>query len=65
MDRDSFIINIKTEDFYKDISDNVIERFHTSNYIHDRPLPISVNKKVLGHMKDRWWYNYRICCVKT
>ena len=52
MDTDSFIINIKTEDFYKDISDNVIERFDTSNYIHDRPLPIGVNKKVLGHMKD-------------
>ena len=39
------------EDFYKDISENVIERFDTSNYIHDRPLPIGVNKKVLGLMK--------------
>ena len=46
MDTDSFIINVKTEDFYKDISENVIERFDTSNYIHDRPLPIGVNKKV-------------------
>ena len=52
MDTDSFIINVKTEDFYKDISENVIERFDTSNYIHDRPLPIGVNKKVLGLMKD-------------
>ena len=52
MDTDSFIINVKTEDFYKDISENVIERFNTSNYIHDRPLPIGVNKKVLGLMKD-------------
>ena len=51
-DTDSFIINVKTEDFYKDISENVIERFDTSNYIHDRPLPIGVNKKVLGLMKD-------------
>ena len=51
-DTDSFIINVKTEDFYKDISGNVIERFDTSNYIHDRPLPIGVNKKVLGLMKD-------------
>ena len=51
MDTDSFIINVKTEDFYKDISENVIERFDTSNYIHDRPLPIGVNKKVLGLMK--------------
>ena len=51
-DTDSFIINVKTKDFYKDISENVIERFDTSNYIHDRPLPIGVNKKVLGLMKD-------------
>ena len=52
MDTDSLIINVKTEDFYKDISENVIERFDTSNYIHDRPSPIGVNKKVLGLMKD-------------
>ena len=52
IDTDSFIINVKTEDFYKDISENVIERFDTSNYIYDRPLPIGVNKKVLGLMKD-------------
>ena len=52
MDTDSFIINIKTEDFYKDISENVMERFDTSNYIYNRPLPINVNKKVVGLMKD-------------
>ena len=52
MDTDSFIINIKTEDFYKNISENVMERFDTSNYIYDRPLPINVNKKVVGLMKD-------------
>ena len=32
MDTDSFIINIKTEDFYKDIADDVEKRFDTSNY---------------------------------
>ena len=52
MDTDSFIINIKTDDFYKDILENVMERFDTSNYIYDRPLPINVNKKVVGLMKD-------------
>ena len=52
MDTDSFIINIKTEDFYKDISENVMERFDSSNYIYDRPLPLNVNKKVVGLMKD-------------
>ena len=51
-DTDSFIINVKTEDFYKDISENAIERFDTSNYIHVRPLPMGVNKKVLVLMKD-------------
>ena len=52
MDTDSFVINIKTKDFYKDIAENVKERFDTSNYIYDRPLPTRVNKKVVGLMKD-------------
>ena len=32
MDNDSFIMNIKTEDFYKDIGNDVEKRFDTSNY---------------------------------
>ena len=52
MDTDSFVINIRTEDFYKDIAMDVKERFDTSNCIYDRPLPIGVNKKVIGLMKD-------------
>ena len=32
MDTDSFIMHIKTEDFYKDIADDVENRFDTSNY---------------------------------
>ena len=52
MDTDSFIINIKTEDFYEDISENVMERFDTSNYIYNRTLPKNVIKKVLGLMKN-------------
>ena len=51
-DTDRFIINVKAEDFYKHISVNVTERFDTFNYVHDRPLPIGINKKVLGLMKD-------------
>ena len=51
MDTDSFVINIKTKDFYKDIAMDVKERFDTSNCIYDRPLPIGVNKKVVGLMK--------------
>ena len=52
MDTDSFITHIKTEDFYKDIADDVEKRFDTSNYEVDRPLPTGKNKKVIGLMKD-------------
>ena len=52
MDTDSFIMNIKTEDFYKDIANDVEQRFDTSNYGCDRPLPTGKNKKVIGLMKD-------------
>ena len=52
MDTDSFIMNIKTEDFYKDIASDLEKRFDTSNYEVDRPLSIGKNKKVIGLMKD-------------
>ena len=52
MDTDSFIINMKTEDFYKDIARNVENRFDNSNYEVNRPLPMGKNKKVIGLMKD-------------
>ena len=52
MDTDSFVMNIKTNGFYKDISDDVECKFDTSNYGVNRPLPIGKNKKVIGLMKD-------------
>ena len=55
MDTDSFVINIKTEDFYKDIVNDVEKWFDTSNYDNDndkRPLPVSINKKVIANFKD-------------
>ena len=52
MDTDSSIMSIKTEDFYKDIANDVEKRFDTSNYEVDRPLPTGKNKKVIGLMKD-------------
>ena len=52
MDTDSFIMNIKTEDFYKDIANDVEKRFNTSNYEGDRSLSTGKNKKVIGLMKD-------------
>ena len=54
MDTNSFIMNIKTEDFYKDIANDVEKRFDTSNYEVDRPLPAGKNKKVIGLMKDEF-----------
>ena len=51
MDTDSFVYDIETEDFYKDIADDVEARFNTSGYC-DRPLPVGKNKKVIGLMKD-------------
>ena len=51
MDTDSFIMNIKIEDFYKDIANDVEKRFDTSNYEVDRPLSTGKNKKVIGLMK--------------
>ena len=52
MDTVSFIMNIKTEDFHKDITNDVEKRFDTSNYEVNRPLPTGKNKKVIGLMKD-------------
>ena len=54
MDPDSFIINIKTEDFYKDIANDVERWFDTSNYDKNdkRPLKTGINKKVIGMFKD-------------
>ena len=45
MERDSFIINIKTEDLYEDIANDVEKRFDTSNYEVNRPLPTRKTKK--------------------
>ena len=40
MDTDSFIMNIKTNKFYEDITNDVQNRFDTSNYEVNRPLPM-------------------------
>ena len=52
MDTDSFIMHIKTEDFYEDTADDFEERFDTSNYDVNRPLPTGKNKKVIALIKD-------------
>ena len=52
MDTDSLVYHIKTRDFYIDITDDIPTRFDTSGYCPNHPLPIGVNKKVIGLMKD-------------
>ena len=52
MDTDSFIMSIKTNDFYKDIANDVEKRFDSSNYEVNRPLPTGKNKKVIRLMQD-------------
>ena len=51
-DPDSFVIHIKTEDFYEDIANDVEKWFDTLNYDNNRPLPIYMNKKVMCLFKD-------------
>ena len=52
MDTDLLVYNINTDDFYKDIANDVEARFNTSGYSCKCPFPIGVNKKVIGLMKD-------------
>ena len=53
-DTDSLMYEIETEDFYKDISGDVKDRFDTSDYPSNHPsgIPTGCNKKVLGMFKD-------------
>ena len=47
MDTESFVIYVKSEDFYEDIADDVKKWFDTSNYKEDdkRPLLTGWNKE--------------------
>ena len=53
-DTDSLLYEIETEDFYKDISGDVKDRFDTSNYPENHPsgIPTGINNKVVGMFKD-------------
>ena len=53
-DTDSLMYEIETDDFYKDISEDVKVRFDTSDYPENHPsgIPTGINKKVLGMFKD-------------
>ncbi|KAK3723354.1 hypothetical protein QZH41_002827 [Actinostola sp. cb2023] len=51
-DTDSLMYEIESEDFYKDIQDDIVSRFDTSAYPKDHPIGKWTNKKVIGMMKD-------------
>ena len=53
-DTDSLMYEIRTEDFYKDIAQDIKTKFDTSDYPKDHPSGIltGVNKKVIGMFKD-------------
>ena len=53
-DTDSLIFLVKTDDFYKDISNDIEKWFDTSAYSKDidRPLQKGINKMVIGKFKD-------------
>ena len=55
-DTDSLVYNIETEDFYEDISQDVREKFDTSNYPKNHKSGIwdETNKKVIGKFKDEF-----------
>ena len=48
VDTDSFFVDLKTDDIYKDIAEDI----DTFNFEIDRPLRTGKNKKVIGLMKD-------------
>ena len=51
-DTDGFVINIITEDYFEDISDDVERWLGTSSYVDKRPLAIGKNKRVPDLFND-------------
>ena len=53
-DTDSLMYELKTDDFYKDIKEDIRDKFDTSDYPqeHKSGILTGVNKKVIGFFKD-------------
>ena len=53
-DTDSLMYHIQTNDFYKDITPDVEDKFDTSAYPPNHPsgIPVGINQKVIGMFKD-------------
>ena len=57
-DTDSFVIYVKADDFYKDISNDVDNWFDRSNYNKNDNKPLEIGKKkkrLLVNLKIRRW----------
>ena len=52
MDTGSFTVQIKADNIYTDIAEDVKTRYDVSNYELDRQLPKGNNTKAIGLMKD-------------
>jgi len=54
IDTDSLTYEIETDDFCKDISEDINTRFDTSNFSPNHPsgIPTGINKKIRGMFKD-------------
>ena len=52
MDSNSFTVYIKTDNIYKDITEDVETRFDSSNYELNWPIQKRKNKEVVGLMED-------------
>ena len=73
MDTDSFIFNVKTEDWYKDVSNDIEQRFDSSNIQTNIPIKNNINRKVLGVLQDElngwmsyeknYWIKAKMLCI--
>ena len=50
MDKDGFVVHVKTDDIYRDIAEDAGARFDASNYELGRLLSKGKNEKVIGLM---------------
>ena len=66
-DTDSLCYKLKTNDFYKDISEDTGVWFDTSGYEKDHALYSAENKKKIGYMKDECCGNQiiRFCRLRS
>ena len=62
MHADSFIINIKTEDIYENIANDVEKRFHTSI---DHYLQVKIKKLMQDELGGKNMTEYAVFCLKT